>query len=170
MKSTRWERACEWVLLSPTKQAGCEEGMGVRNTEPCPSFLPSVPGDAGAVHTTRSPSPGPQPKISLLPEIDSFCCSVYFPQRLCSAPSWYVESHKKAFLAGQRWPSLCVPAACPGAGFGPRRFQSSSGVCGAKNTARANSSCRSKRERCHLGDGQMDGWMLLCFSSFFISL
>ena len=55
----------------------------------------------------------------LLPEVDSFCCSKYFPQRLFSAPSWYVESHKKAFLVGQCSPSLRVPVACAEAGFGP---------------------------------------------------
>lgn len=34
-------------------------------TEPRPSFSPSVPGDAGAVHAKCSPSPGPSPKKPL---------------------------------------------------------------------------------------------------------
>lgn len=46
---------CCWALQN--RQGKQKEGKGGRKTEPCPSFLPLVPGDAGAVCIPHAPPP-----------------------------------------------------------------------------------------------------------------
>lgn len=125
-------------------------------TDPRPSFSPSVPGDAGAVHAKCSPSPGPSPKKPLSYQRPTPFAALFPTKALlcsklgCGKPQ---KKKKKSLLGGLAFPLPVCPCR-----IWPLMLSEQFRVVWCQECCQSKFPL-SEQERAVSSRGQMDGWM-----------